>query len=128
MTRIVIGMTRGMVAMLALASKANMPALSMRLAGKLAQENQRYDGALYPIPPYKPTQGFEIDPALVYAVMRQESAFNSKALSRAGARGLMQLGENLAGSHVGRHSTFRHIPGYFGPVARSLARLPIAAD
>jgi soluble lytic murein transglycosylase-like protein len=72
--------------------RAGMPSLSMRLGRELAElDGRRYDGALYPIPPYKPTQGFEIDPALVYAVMRQESAFNSKALSRAGARGLMQL-------------------------------------
>ena len=31
------------------------------------------------------------NPALVYAVVRQESAFDVKAISRAGARGLMQL-------------------------------------
>mgnify|MGYP003344961180 CR=1 FL=1 len=79
-------------ALLGVAMRAGMPSLSMRLGRELAElDGRRYDGALYPIPPYKPTQGFEIDPALVYAVMRQESAFNSKALSRAGARGLMQL-------------------------------------
>ena len=78
-------------AMLALASKANMPALSMRLAGKLAQENQRYDGALYPIPGWKPEGGFIVDPALLFAIMRQESGFHSKAASGAGAKGLMQI-------------------------------------
>jgi soluble lytic murein transglycosylase len=78
-------------AFLALASKANMPALSMRLAGKLAQENQRYDGALYPIPGWKPEGGFSVDPALLFAITRQESGFHSKAASGAGARGLMQI-------------------------------------
>ncbi len=33
----------------------------------------------------------KIDPLLVYFVMRQESSFNYRAVSRAGARGLMQL-------------------------------------
>lgn len=78
-------------ALLALASRANMPALSMRLAGKLAQDNQRYDGALYPIPGWKPEGGFSVDPALLFAIMRQESGFHSKASSSAGARGLMQI-------------------------------------
>jgi soluble lytic murein transglycosylase len=78
-------------ALLALASRANMPALSMRLAGKLAQENQRYDGALYPIPGWKPEGGFSVDPALLYAITRQESGFHSKASSGAGAKGLMQI-------------------------------------
>ncbi|MGY9107650.1 MAG: transglycosylase SLT domain-containing protein, partial [Alphaproteobacteria bacterium] len=32
----------------------------------------------------------ELDPALVHALIRQESAFDDKAISRAGARGLMQ--------------------------------------
>jgi soluble lytic murein transglycosylase-like protein len=79
-------------ALLALASRANMPALSMRLAGRIAvAENLRYDGALYPIPGWKPEGGFSVDPALLFAIMRQESAFHSKASSGAGASGLMQI-------------------------------------
>lgn len=35
--------------------------------------------------------GDEVEPAMVYAIARQESAFNPKAVSSAGARGLMQL-------------------------------------
>ncbi|ODT86662.1 lytic transglycosylase domain-containing protein [Phenylobacterium sp. SCN 70-31] len=45
----------------------------------------------YQAPPLSPRNGFTMDKALVYAIVRQESAFNPMALSHAGARGLMQL-------------------------------------
>jgi soluble lytic murein transglycosylase len=41
--------------------------------------------------PSFPTIGDPVEQAMVYAITRQESAFNPKALSTAGARGLMQL-------------------------------------
>lgn len=39
----------------------------------------------------RPAGGFKIDPALVYALTRLESNFDATAVSRSGARGLMQL-------------------------------------
>ena len=39
----------------------------------------------------RPKGGFRTDPALVYALARLESNFDPQAVSRAGARGLMQL-------------------------------------
>lgn len=45
----------------------------------------------YQTPPLEPKDGFTIDKALVYAIVRQESAFNPGARSRAGAYGLMQV-------------------------------------
>jgi soluble lytic murein transglycosylase-like protein len=69
-----------------------MPALSLRLGHDLADlDGRRHDAALFPVPRWQPTSGFQVEPALVYALMRQESGFNPKATSRAGASGLMQL-------------------------------------
>ena len=39
----------------------------------------------------RPAGGFRIDPALVYALARLESNFDSAAISRTGARGMMQI-------------------------------------
>lgn len=78
--------------LLAIAMHANLPGLSIRLGRELADfDGKRNDGALYPIPPWTPTNGYQVDRALIFAFMRQESQFNSKAVSHAGARGLMQL-------------------------------------
>ena len=43
------------------------------------------------MPDYQPDGGFEIDPALLYGLIRQESKFMTEATSSVGARGLMQL-------------------------------------
>ncbi len=45
----------------------------------------------------RPRGGFRVDPALVYAMARLESNFDADAVSRAGARGLMQLMPMTAG-------------------------------
>lgn len=89
-------------ATLAVAMRANMPGLAMRLAREINDlDGRRFDGANYPIPHWRPESGFEIDPALVFAFMRVESAFNPRAVSPAGARGLMQLMPATAGQMNG---------------------------
>jgi soluble lytic murein transglycosylase-like protein len=52
------------------------------------------------VPPWQPKNGFKIDRALIYAVMRQESHFKRYARSRTGARGLMQLLPSTASSLI----------------------------
>jgi soluble lytic murein transglycosylase len=66
------------------------------LAAQLAALTENDDGQArndlgLPLPPLHPTGGFRIDPALVYALTRLESDFDSSAVSPAGARGLMQI-------------------------------------
>ena len=45
----------------------------------------------YPAPNWTPKDGWKVDKALVYAFVRQESCFNQRAESQAGALGLMQI-------------------------------------
>jgi len=79
---------------LAVAQKAVLPGLSIRIANAAWDQRDKiagYDSAMYPLPPWQPLSGFALDKALVYGFMRQESAFNPKARSYVGAMGLMQL-------------------------------------
>ena len=79
-------------AMLALAVRLGLPGAELRLARSiLTSDGDAYDRALFPVPPWEPEGGFKIDRAVLFALMRQESGFNSRAKSGAGARGLMQL-------------------------------------
>ena len=98
-------------ALSALNNAAGFPAQAMRIARSLVTDAGRWSGqdldsALYPIPPWQPERGFQIDRALIYALMRQESAFRPDAKSRDGARGLMQLLPSTA-NYVVRKRTFR---------------------
>jgi soluble lytic murein transglycosylase-like protein len=64
------------------------------LAGEFAMLEAAADGngpPAPPVPPLKPALGFQVDPALVYALTRTESNFDPDAQSAAGARGLMQI-------------------------------------
>jgi peptidoglycan lytic transglycosylase len=79
-------------ALVALADRGNMPALSLQLSTMLSEvDGRRHDHALYPVPRWQPASGFTVDRALVFALVRQESQFLPDAESSAGAIGLMQL-------------------------------------
>jgi soluble lytic murein transglycosylase len=95
------------VAVLSLAANMGIPSAELSLArAVLGREGQAYDTALYPLPPWTPVAGFTVDRALVYAFMRQESAFKPNAKSVDGARGLMQLMPRTA-SFIGRDRSLR---------------------
>ena len=74
------------------ASRAGLTDLAAQLATLEQQSDGRpLDYARFPIPRLRPRGGFSVDPALVYALARLESNFDARAVSSAGAHGLMQL-------------------------------------
>jgi soluble lytic murein transglycosylase len=78
--------------LLTIAERGGMPGLAMRLGAHLIQTTgARYDAAMYPLPPWVPSQGFSVNRALLYAFARQESHFATDAVSPQGASGLMQI-------------------------------------
>ena len=79
-------------AVLLVAARAGMPDLAGQLADFVQSEDGRpRDYTRFPIPRLRPAGGFSVDPALVYALARTESNFDSGMVSSAGARGLMQI-------------------------------------
>lgn len=75
--------------LLALEHALDLPAAQLDIA--LNYRGRAFEAGLFPLPAYEPENGFTADPALIYALMRQESKFKIEATSRVGARGLLQL-------------------------------------
>ncbi|GAB4533410.1 MAG: lytic transglycosylase domain-containing protein [Parvularculaceae bacterium] len=96
-------------ALFALAHQLNLATSQLEIAEELA-DGAAY-AALYPIPVYQPEDGFEVDRALLYAIMRQESKFIPDATSYAGARGLMQVMPRTASFLTGDRSFHRYRSG-----------------
>jgi soluble lytic murein transglycosylase-like protein len=91
---------------LALAIALEAPAAQLRAA--------EYGGpdiaaGFCPTTSFQPEDGFSLDRALLYAIVRQESYFNPKAVSVSNARGLMQLLPSTA-RDMDRSTNYRRNP------------------
>jgi soluble lytic murein transglycosylase len=78
-------------AVMAVAARAGLADVAIAIANTMPSPVDEIAGAHLPLPAIHPDGGFTVDPALVYALARTESGFNADAVSRCGARGLMQL-------------------------------------
>ena len=103
-------------ALMAVAEARSLPFLALRAAGSGAAAGAAPpDRALYPVPRWRPEEGFAVDRAVVYAFMRQESRFDVRAMSHAGARGLMQVMPSTAGFMLQKRFRRRDRPLLYDP-------------
>jgi soluble lytic murein transglycosylase-like protein len=90
----------------ALARQLGATSLELKAAELVAERDVRLT-SLYPIPPYGPKGGYTVDQAVLLAFARQESRFQTAAVSRAGARGVMQIMPATAALVAGDRSLAR---------------------
>jgi len=100
-------------ALLSYANYYKLPSLLMRLGNAVPNPiGGLYDAALYPVADFEPKSGYNIDKALVYAFIRQESRFNQLASNASGATGLMQLMPATA-VHISGQNVYEESSGQY---------------
>jgi soluble lytic murein transglycosylase-like protein len=78
-------------ALAGIAVAVDLPSTALRTGRDLLEENIVEPAALFPLPTWQPTGGWQFDRAFMLGLMRQESAFQPTIGSRVGAQGLMQI-------------------------------------
>lgn len=94
------------VVFLTLAMALRAPAAQLRAAEYGGRE---VAAGFCPATSFEPEDGFALDRALIYAIVRQESYFNPRAVSVSNARGLMQLLPSTA-RDMDRSHNYRRAP------------------
>ncbi|MCB2079737.1 MAG: lytic transglycosylase domain-containing protein [Novosphingobium sp.] len=83
-----------------LARDLGLPSTQLWMAYNAPRGGQPEPATRFPTPKWTPKGGWQVDPALVYAHALQESIFQAKVVSPAGARGLMQIMPSAARDHA----------------------------
>ena len=91
-------------AIMLVADRAGLSSLAAQLADLVqAADGRSRENTRFRIPRLRPDGGFRVDPAIIYALARTESDFNSECLSSAGAVGIMQIMPETAEFVLGLH-------------------------
>lgn len=86
-----IGDAREHAALTRLAGRLGLPAIQLWLTHNCPPGARPVEEARYPAPDWTPDGGWRVDKALVFAHTLQESRFDARVQSPAGAYGLMQI-------------------------------------
>ncbi len=103
---------------MAVAATAGLVDVTIAIAGRIPDTGDELAGVRLPLPAMHPQGGFRLDPALIYALARTESGFDADAVSRVGARGLMQLMPQTA-------ATMRQAEGVSGSLSEPSSNLAL---
>lgn len=93
--------------MLSFATALNLPAIQIRLGRAGGTGDPAPIATRYPMPNWVPAGGFTVDRAMIFAMVRKESDFRSRARSHAGANGLMQVTASTASYITNNRSLLR---------------------
>lgn len=97
-----IGDARDYAALSRVARDLGLPQTQLYMAYNAPQGGEADPASFYPAPRWTPMNGWQVDPALAYAHILQESAFRANARSPADAQGLMQITPITVRQHAPR--------------------------
>lgn len=102
-----------------LAREIGLPSTQLWMAYNAPSGARADDSARFPAPRWTPANGWQVDPALVFAHTLQESVFRASVVSPAGARGLMQIMPAAARDHAAELG----VPGTAADLSRPAVNL-----
>lgn len=97
-----VGDQREYPALSRLARELGLPQAQLWMAHNAPRGTEPVAALRYPTARWKPTSGWQVDPALAFAHALQESNFQTNAVSPANARGLMQITPITVRQHADR--------------------------